>query len=75
MDELPKWGEYVLPLIQTTDMHGYVVNTDNNGNVHYRLAYIADKVEDIRRGAGESSLLLLDGGDLYQGASISNLTS
>jgi 2',3'-cyclic-nucleotide 2'-phosphodiesterase (5'-nucleotidase family) len=59
-------------------MHGYIVSADNSGAVHYRLAYIADKVNDIR-GHGEQCskdrLLLLDGGDLYQGASVSNLTS
>lgn len=76
--EPPLPGEYVLPLIETTDMHGYIVSTDNNGTVHYRLAYIADKADDIR-GHGDQCrrdrLLLLDGGDLYQGASISNLLS
>lgn len=68
-------GEYLLPLIETTDIHGYIVYQDN-GTVHYRLAYIADKANDIR-GRGENyskdRLLLLDGGDIYQGASISNL--
>lgn len=67
----PQPGEYTLPLIETTDIHGYIVYKDNN-TVHYRLAYIADKVEDIRR-QGKDRLLLLDGGDIYQGASISNL--
>ena len=69
------YDEYVLPLIETTDMHGHFVNIEN-GTVHYRLAYVADKVKDIR-GHGEQyrkdRLLLLDGGDIYQGASISNL--
>ena len=72
--EKPKAGEYVLPLVETTDIHGYVVSTDNSGTVHYRLAYVADKVNDIR-GGDRSRLLLLDGGDLYQGASVSNLLS
>lgn len=68
-------GEYILPIIETSDTHGYMVYSDDAA-VHYRLAYIADKVKDIRgRGAeyDKSRLLLLDGGDLYQGASISNL--
>lgn len=74
--EQPAPGEYVLPLIETTDLHGYVVSTGSDGVVHYRLAYIADKAEDLRRQyGGENGLLLLDGGDLYQGASISNLLS
>ena len=71
--ESPSPGEYVLPLVETTDMHGYIVHADNLG-LHYRLAYIADKVEDIRA-RKEDGLLLLDGGDLYQGASVSNLMS
>ena len=61
--------------METTDLHGHVVYNDGSG-IHYRLAYIADKANDIR-GNGEDydpgRLLLLDGGDLYQGASISNL--
>ena len=69
------YDEYVLPLIETTDMHGHFVNIEN-GTVHYRLAYVADKVKDIR-GHGKQyrkdRLLLLDGGDIYQGASASNL--
>ena len=68
-------GEYLLPLIETTDLHGYIVS-GTSGTIHYRLAYIADKVNDIR-GRGDAyakdRLLLLDGGDIYQGASVSNL--
>ena len=68
-------GEYLLPLIETTDLHGYIVS-GTSGKIHYRMAYIADKVNDIRgRGEGydKDRLLLLDGGDIYQGASVSNL--
>ncbi|MBR0109041.1 MAG: 5'-nucleotidase C-terminal domain-containing protein [Bacteroidales bacterium] len=71
----PLAGEYVLPLVETTDTHGYIVNNDN-GTIHYRLAYIADKINDIRGHGAECDrdrLLLLDGGDIYQGASVSNL--
>lgn len=67
--------QYLLPLIETTDLHGYLVNQVDQ-TVHYRLAYIADKVNDVRgRGAEYSKdrLLLLDGGDIYQGAAISNM--
>ena len=72
-----KPGTYNLPLIETTDIHGYIINTDNN-STHYRMAYVADKVKDIRghkEKYDKGRLLLLDGGDLYQGASISNLQS
>ena len=72
----PIAGEYLLPMIETTDIHGYIVNATSAGDVHYKLAYIADKVADIR-GRGEAynkeALLLLDCGDLYQGNTISNI--
>ena len=71
----PLAGDYILPLIETTDIHGSIVDATTD-TVHYRLAYIADKVKDIR-GHGKAyrkeRLLLLDGGDLYQGTTISNL--
>lgn len=73
--ESPAPGIYTLQVMETTDIHGHVVSNDGS-YTHYRMAYIADKANDIR-GHGEdydaSRLLLLDGGDLYQGASISNL--
>ena len=77
----PQPGEYTLPLIETSDIHGYIVDnesgeTSSTGTIHYKLAYVADKVKDIR-GHGDSyqkeRLLLVDGGDIYQGATISNL--
>ena len=74
-DPQPDDSQYLLPLIETTDLHGHIINQVDK-TVHYRLAYIADKVNDIRgRGADYSKdrLLLLDGGDMYQGASISNM--
>jgi len=68
-------GSYTLPLIETTDVHGYMVYVTGN-DVYYRLAYIADKVNDIR-GRGNAyrkeKLLLLDGGDLYQGTTVSKM--
>lgn len=64
-------GEYRLPIIETTDIHGHIVDPDGK-DIQYRLAYIADKVNDIR-GEDKDRLLLLDGGDIYQGASVSNL--
>ncbi|MBP5765454.1 MAG: 5'-nucleotidase C-terminal domain-containing protein [Clostridia bacterium] len=68
-------GEFRLPVFETSDIHGYVA--DVSGSVtEYRLAYIADKVSDVR-GTGEaydkSLALLLDGGDIYQGNTLSNL--
>ncbi|MCR5400012.1 MAG: 5'-nucleotidase C-terminal domain-containing protein [Treponema sp.] len=66
---------YILPVIETSDIHGNII-FEKNEQIHYRLSYIADKVKDIR---GYSSaydakkLLLLDGGDIYQGNIFSNL--
>lgn len=77
-DESLHPGEYVLPLIETTDIHGHILSHDAAGKVHYSLAYIADKADDIRGSGAQRKndrLLLLDGGDLYQGAGISNLLS
>jgi 2',3'-cyclic-nucleotide 2'-phosphodiesterase/3'-nucleotidase len=68
-------GEYRLPIIETSDVHGNIVNS-STATIHYRLAYIADKVADIRgRGSAyrKDRLLLLDGGDSYQGTTVSNL--
>lgn len=68
-------GRYVLPVLETTDVHGTLVNTSTGTN-HYRLAFIADKANDIRgRGADydRRRLLLLDGGDIYQGTVLSNI--
>lgn len=73
--ERPLSGEFYLPVMETTDIHGYIVSRENDF-FHYRMAYIADKARDIRGHGAEyrkDRLLLLDGGDLYQGASISNL--
>ena len=68
-------GSYRLPVMETTDVHGTLVNTSTGTN-HYRLAYVADKANDIRgRGADYDTkkLLLLDGGDIYQGTILSNI--
>ena len=65
---------YVLPVFETSDVHGYLLDTSsgNPSTYQYRMAYIADKVNDARNG-NKDSVLLLDGGDIYQGNVISNL--
>lgn len=68
-------GYYSLPVIETTDLHGSLVNTSSGTN-HYRLAFIADKANDIRGHGADydpKKLLLLDGGDIYQGTVLSNI--
>ena len=73
--EKPNPGVYSLPLIETTDIHGHIVAGETEV-VHYRMAYIADKVKDIRGHDDQykkERLLLLDGGDIYQGSIVSSL--
>ena len=66
---------YRLPVFETSDIHGYIVGTAGE-EYEYRLAYIADKVNDARNAGGRLSsetVLLLDGGDIFQGSTLSNL--
>ena len=68
-------GEFRLPLFETSDIHGYVADVSGQ-TTEYRLAYIADKVNDVRGAGGtydKSLAVLLDGGDIYQGNTLSNL--
>lgn len=66
---------YTLPVFETSDVHGYLLDTSSGSEetYQYRLAYIADKVNDAREAYGEENVILLDGGDIYQGNVISNL--
>ncbi len=66
---------YRLPVFETSDIHGYIADTSGE-NTEYRLSWIADKVDDARRRSGEyreDTVVLLDGGDIYQGNTLSNL--
>ena len=66
---------YLLPVFQTSDIHGYLADTDG-GDPLYLLAYISDKVKDVRGYGADARMdraLLLDGGDIYQGNTMSNL--
>ncbi len=74
-DVIPEEDYYTLPLFYTSDIHGYLA--DNSGDDPlYLMAYISDKVKDVR-GYGEDFrkdlALLMDGGDIYQGNTMSNL--
>ena len=67
--------EYTLPVFHTSDVHGYLANKSGE-EYQYLLAYISDKVKDVR-GYGEDNrkdlAVLLDAGDIYQGSTLSNL--
>ena len=68
---------YKLMVFETTDNHGYIA-AEYNGEMEYRLAYIADKIKDVR-GYGDAyrkeKALLVDTGDIYQGNTMSNLVN
>ena len=65
---------YILPVFETSDIHGSLLDTSSTqeSTYQYYLAYIADKVDDVR-GGDNSRTVLLDGGDIYQGNVISNI--
>ncbi len=68
--------KYVLNIFHTTDVHGYLAEITSAGD-EYRLAYISDKVNDLRTRIADpdynKSTLLLDSGDIYQGNNLSNM--
>ena len=64
-------GDYRISVFETSDLHGTIADTSAE-NHQYRLAWIADKIDDARQGR-EDSVVLLDGGDIYQGNTLSNL--
>ncbi len=70
-DPAPAGDAYYLPLFHTSDIHGYLADT-SRGACQYRLAYISDKVKDVR-GSRKDLALLLDSGDIFQGNTLSNL--
>lgn len=69
-------GWDTLKVFETTDIHGTItdVSTYKEETFQYRLAYIANVVNEARDEMGEEQVLLLDGGDIYQGTPHSNLT-
>lgn len=68
--------ETVIQLFQTSDIHGYIVDTSsyNEETYQYRMAYLADVFNDARADLDIDDVILLDSGDIYQGTVLSNLT-
>lgn len=66
---------YILPVFETSDVHGFLVNTSGGSadTYAYRMAYIAGAVDKARTDSDAATTLLLDGGDIYQGHVVSNL--
>ena len=65
-----------IAVFETSDIHGYIadISTFDESTFEYRLAYIAQIVNNARASSDYDDVLLLDGGDIYQGSPISNLT-
>ena len=72
-----KDDEIRLRLFETSDIHGYLLDTSSGSEstFQYRLAYIAQIVNDARASEEYDDVILLDGGDIYQGTPVSNLTN
>ncbi|MCD7846109.1 MAG: 5'-nucleotidase C-terminal domain-containing protein [Oscillospiraceae bacterium] len=68
-------GSYTLRVFETSDIHGYLLDSSSGDSetYQYRLAYIADKVNDARAEHEGDDVILLDSGDIFQGNVISNL--
>ena len=63
-------------IFETSDIHGYLLDTSGGeeAKFQYRLAYIAQVVNEARADAQYDAVLLVDGGDLYQGMPASNMS-
>lgn len=74
-EETTAFSEARILVIETTDIHGNIIeaSSGNPETFQYRLAYIAKAIDDARASGEYDDVLLLDGGDLYQGPPVSNL--
>lgn len=65
-----------IAVLETTDVHGYLMDTSsgNESTFQHRLAYIANEVDKARQDPENDAVILLDGGDIYQGTPVSNMT-
>ena len=69
-------GEVRILMLETTDIHGYIVDASSGKpeSFQHRMACIAHDVGEARSSGLYDDVILLDGGDLYQGTPVSNLT-
>ena len=69
-------GRRTIRVFETSDIHGYLLDTTGGeeDKFQYRLAYIARIVDEARADGRYDDVLLIDGGDLYQGMPVSNLS-
>ena len=65
-----------ISVYETSDIHGKLVDisSGDKSTYQYRLAYMAKIFNDARTSGDYADVLLVDGGDIYQGDVVSNLT-
>jgi 2',3'-cyclic-nucleotide 2'-phosphodiesterase (5'-nucleotidase family) len=68
-------GVTKIRVFETTDIHGYLLDTSSGdeSTFQYRLAYIANAVNEARKAEEYDGVLLLNGGNNYEGTPVSNL--
>ena len=72
----PRTGA-TIRLIETSDIHGYLMDTTagEKEEFQFRMAYLAKEVEEARACDDFDDVIVLDGGDCYQGETLSNMTN
>ena len=73
---LARESETRILVIETTDIHGCIFDASSGdpATFQYRMARIARMIGEIGSSGLYEGLLLMDGGDIYQGAPVSALT-
>lgn len=73
-------GKTVIRVFETTDIHGYLIDTSfvdaatgDDSKIQYRMAYIAQQVNNARNSEEYDDVLLLNGGNNYEGTPVMNL--
>ena len=68
-------GKVRIKVFETNDLHGFLMDTSSGdeSTFKYNLAYIAQVVKDARASGEYDGVLLVDGGDGYEGTITSNL--
>lgn len=63
-------GDVVITLLETTDIHGHLVETPSSDKAEYqyRMAYMAKLFQDYR---AKGDVIALNGGDTFQGTPLS----
>ena len=65
-----------IAVFETSDINGYLMDTTSGdpSTFQYRMAYIARAVDNARNSDSYDDVILVDGGDIYQGMPVSYFT-